>query len=152
MRLIDLKETIKNACTSHNYVKSFNYGNDFDFGASNDDTYPMCYYELPLIIDSELNTNSPYTEVRFGFYVFVDLNNDDIVNDYEANALALEIGTEIFEYINETSNVVNIVNYNGVTLREFGDDSAAGIRFDVTANIFRKCITDFYMFKTVVNE
>jgi hypothetical protein len=73
----------------------------------------------------------------------VNIAADNIESDFFAISLAKEIGDAILIYINETCDDFKIDEASSLSLREFSDDSVAGMRYDLTITLPRTCIEDW---------
>lgn len=144
MNLLELKDYIQDIALKHKDVKTFAYGSDYDVAANKDDKYPQVYLEMPMLISYDVaNDYNDCDSVDFAFNVLVDVASDNIGADFYAISVAKEIGDAILIYINETCDDFKIDDANALSLREFSDDSVAGMRYDITISLPRTCILDW---------
>lgn len=140
--MIEFKNRIEQIALNHKYIKSFNYGSDFDIAVDKSNTYPMVFLEFPFMIDYDLESPNGIDNLTVGLMILVSINSDDIANDYIAMARAKEIGDSIIEYINLFCDDFKIEDATGMGIREYSDDSLAGMRYDLIINLPRTCIID----------
>lgn len=128
MNLNELNEYIESVSLAHRDVKEFKTGSDYNQAEDINQSYPLVFYELPYLIN--YNIRGMNDNVQFAFHVLYSTQSDDIENDHEAISCAKKIGDEIVTYImnNTTEFIVDTVT--GLSLREFTDDSAAGMRYE----------------------
>lgn len=137
MTLEELKDYFKNLCLSHKNIKEFYVGNDYNQAEKITHKYPMVFYELPYYIDYNLNPQRQVDEVQVAFNVFVESNWDKIEEDHEAISRAKEIGDAIITYIGVNATDFIVIRASAVSVREFTDDSVAGMRFELTIQLPR---------------
>jgi hypothetical protein len=142
MTLLELKDYIKDIALRHKDVKAFTYGSNYDVAVNKNNDYPMIFMELPMLV--VYNLGDEYRDsVDFAINVLVNIAADDIESDFFAISLAKEIGDAILIYINETCDDFKIDEASSLSLREFSDDSVAGMRYDLTITLPRTCIEDW---------
>ena len=130
MTLSELKDYIKSVCLAHKDIKDFYIGSSYNESQDINLSYPLVFYELPYYTTYLLNKQ--YDTVSFAFNVFVDSNSDKIKEDHDAISDAKEIGDAIIMYIIKDEPEFRIVDLSSISVREFGDDSVAGMRFELT--------------------
>jgi len=138
MTLDSFLEYFKKISTSHREVKDFYVGSDYNQAEQVTHKYPMIFYELPYFINYSLNPSRLVDEVQFSFNVFVSSNWDNINDDHKAISMAKEIGDGIITYINEKSNKFIFTRVDATSVREFTDDSVAGMRYETTLQLPRE--------------
>lgn len=147
MTLEELKDYVKSIVIAHQEIKDFYIGSSYNEAEDINLTYPLVFYELPYFINYNLSPRSQVDSVQFAFNVFVESNQDKVEADHYAISRAKEIGDQIVTYIltNQSDFVVNGIS--AVSVREFGDDSIAGMRFEWQVQLPRtSCDNDFTMF------
>jgi hypothetical protein len=142
MTLLQLRDYIEDISLRHKDVKAFSYGSNFDIAVNKEDSYPQVFMELPLLIAYDLG-DEYRDSVDFAINVLVSIGADNIESDFFAISLAKEIGDAIITYINENCDQFKIDEANSLSLREFSDDSVAGMRYDLTITLPRTCIEDW---------
>lgn len=130
MTLLELREYIKSVSLAHISVKSFKTGSQYNADDSPSDTFPMVFYELPYLITYSITPSSRVDNVQFAFNIFVESNWDNIEDDHDAISRAKEIGDAIVTYIQENSTEFKINNVTAVSVREYTDNSVAGMRYE----------------------
>ena len=144
MTLAELKTYIKSVCEAHKEIQDFYVGNNYNEAEDINLTYPLVFYELPYYVRYNLDPRKRVDQVQFAFNVFVESNNDKVLEDHDAISRAKEIGDEIVTYILEAQRDFVIADVTGVSVREFGDDSVAGMRFEWIIFLPREaCETDY---------
>ncbi|MFW6377359.1 MAG: hypothetical protein ACOCZ5_01810 [bacterium] len=132
MTLQELKDYFEKICLSHREINEFYTGNDYNQAEQITHKYPLIFYELPYFINYSFDPNRLVDEVQFSFNVFVQSNFDNIDNDHNAISKAKEIGDAIITYINQTAKHFVFIRADATSVREFTDDSVAGMRFETT--------------------
>lgn len=143
MTILEFKDLIKNLSLAHKDVKTFDYGSDFDIAADKENTYPQVFLELPFLCEYDLEVNHHYDEVTIALNVLVNIAADDIDADFVAINYAKNIGDILIKYINEEIDEIKIQSSSSVSLREFSDDSVAGMRYDLVVLLPRICVDDW---------
>jgi hypothetical protein len=142
MTLENLKEYWKTVCLKHKQVREFQVGSDYDAAVNISNKYPLCFWEMPYSIQS--NLSKPIDVVTTSFNVFIDTKLDDIKDSHEAISLAKELGDQIIQYVLlDTSKDFSLDSVNSISVREYSDDYVAGMRYDLVMTIKRDiCIED----------
>ena len=144
MTLHELKEYIKTVCEGHKDIEDFYIGSNYNEAENINLKYPLCFYELPYFINYNLDPRQQVDVVQFAFNVFVSDQWDKIEEDHDAISKAKEIGDEIVTYILEAQRNFVINGISAVSVREFGDDSVAGMRFEWVVSLPRtSCDTNY---------
>lgn len=143
MTILEFKDLIKNLSLAHKDVKTFDYGSDFDIAVDKNDVYPMIFLELPFLCEYAVEVNHHYDEVTIALNVLVNIAQDNIDADFMAINYAKNIGDIIIKYINEEIDEIKIQSASSVSLREFSDDSVAGMRYDLVVLLPRVCVDDW---------
>jgi hypothetical protein len=89
---------------------------------------------LPYSIDYP-DLSKPTNVIQVSFSVFLTTKQDDIKDDNSAISLAKEIGDAIIQYVILNATDFIITAANAVSVREYSDDSVAGVRWDLTMTI-----------------
>ena len=147
MTLNELKNYIKSVCLKHQDIKEFYIGSSYNEAEDMNLSYPLVFFELPYYINYNLNPRKNVDNVQFGFNVFVDSNWDKVDDDHDAISVAKTIGDEIVTYILEDTRNFIINGITAVSVREFGNDSVAGIRFEWNVTMPREVCLDTYIKK-----
>ena len=142
MNLMTIKDVFQETSKQHKDVKGFAYGSNYDIAVEKNTDYPITFLEVPFFFNYDIEDQN-FEEITIGFYVFVRTEVDDRERDYESITYAKFIGDAIIKYINEFVDEIKIGSYNGITIRQFGDDSVAGIRYDINVIMPPLCIEDF---------
>lgn len=143
MTLHELKEYVKAICLAHEDIQDFYIGSSYNEAEDINLKYPLVFYELPYFINYNLNPRSQVDNVQFAFNVFVDSNSDKIKEDHQAISEAKEIGDLIVTYILENTSYFVVTGISAISVREFGDDSVAGMRFEWQVQLPRTTCDDF---------
>lgn len=144
MTLHELKEYIKTVCLSHKDIQDFYIGDAYNEAEDINLSYPLVFYEMPYFLQYNISPQRQVDNVQFAFNVFVDDNWDKIEDDHDAISAAKEIGDDIVTYILEAQRDFVIGSITAVSVREFGDDSVAGMRFEWQIQLPREaCITGY---------
>lgn len=144
MTLADLKTYIKSVCEAHKDIQDFYIGSNYNEAEDINLTYPLVFYELPYYLQYNLDPRKRYDNVQFAFNVFVESNNDKVLEDHDAISEAKEIGDDIVTYILEAQRDFVVASITALSVREFGDDSVAGMRFEWQIQLPREaCVTGF---------
>lgn len=131
MTLDELRDYIKLVCLAHVDIKEFYTGNDYNQAEQLTHKYPMVFYELPYFTTYNIDPHRQVDNVQFAFNVFVDSNFDMIEEDHNAISKAKEIGDAILTYINDNADSFKIVSADSTSVREYTDDSVAGMRYEI---------------------
>ena len=130
MTLDALRKYIESVCTAHKSVKDFQTGNNYNEAEQINNVYPQIFYELPYYIQYNLNPYRQVDNVQFAFNVFYKTGIDNIETDHDSISAAKEIGDAIVSYILNNTNDFIVVNVTAVSVREYTDDSVAGMRYE----------------------
>lgn len=126
----------------HKRIRGFRYDRVGEKGAGND-MYPLVWVDDPL-------TGFASSEGTVTYTVNVDIlgipKNDEDVRAVQT--AAFDAGLAIYQRLKDTRVATQTTagGYNFVTLRDYYDDNAAGVRFTYTlvaANPLNRCVEDF---------
>jgi hypothetical protein len=137
MTLLELHDYWKCVSLQHKLVKQFNTGSNYDAANNTDDRYPLVFFELPYIITYNSVWQKRVDTVTFSLNVLEYTKQDSIKDDNEGISYAKEIGDEIISYVQLHTTEFKVQSVNAVSVREYTDDSVAGIRYDITVLIER---------------
>ena len=139
MTLLDLTNFWRDVSLSHKDVLSFLVGSWYDAATNSDDKYPLVYWELPYSVNFP-DINKSVDEVQISFSVFLSTKPDDVNDDNEAISLAKAIGDAIIlkAKMSAPAGTFTIVGVNAVSVREYSNDSVAGMRYDLTLLVARE--------------
>ena len=132
MTITELKNYVESVCLAHKQIKQFVIGSDYNQAEDTAISYPSIFYELPYFLQYNVNPASQVDNVQFAFNVFVESNTDKIQNDHDAISRAKEIGDAIVSYIMANADYFRVTNVVAISVREYTDDSIAGMRFEWT--------------------
>lgn len=153
MTIDELKDYFKTICLAHRDIKGFQIGNDYNQAQTISTDYPIVFYELPYSIQYRgTNTNLNLDTVGVAFNVFVESNRDNVEGDHTAISKAKEIGDAIITYIENEQDPQNFLigSASALSVREFTDDSVAGMRFELTI-LLPRTFCDVTNFKQLFN-
>ena len=144
MTLHELKQYIKSVCLAHKDINDFYIGSSYNEAEDITLKYPLVFYELPYLINYNVNPSQQVDLVQFAFNVMVDTNWDAIEQDHDSISAAKEIGDQIVTYIiNDTRDFV-IRSITAVSVRESDKDSATGMNFGWTIALPRTACDSGY--------
>jgi ABC-type antimicrobial peptide transport system permease subunit len=144
MKLSELKDYIKSVSLAHKKIQDFYIGSSYNEAEDTNLPYPLVFYELPYYIQYNLNPNKRVDNVQFAYNVLVESNVDKALQDHDAISQAKEIGDDIITYILCDQRDFIVSSITAVSVREFGSDSVAGIRFEWQVQLPREaCETDY---------
>lgn len=136
MTLLQLTEFWQDIALKHKDVKTFLVGSWYDAATNTDDKYPLVFWELPYSI-SYPDWDKPKDTVQVSMSVFLSSKPDSIKDDNEAISLAKSIGDAIITKVEDSDKQFTVDAVNAVSVREYSDDSVAGIRYDLTMTVVR---------------
>jgi len=144
MTLDELKTYIKSVCVAHKSINDFYIGDHYTEAEDINLSYPLVFYEMPYYLQYNLSPQRQVDNVQFAFNVFVDDAWDKISDDHDAISAAKEIGDDIVTYILNAQRDFVVGGVTAVSVREFGDDSVAGMRFEWQIQLPRDaCVTGY---------
>lgn len=140
MQIVDF---LYNLAREHKRINGFRYGRAYEKGAGNA-AYPLMWLDDPILGNSAGDT------VRYSVNVDVlgipDSNKDADVLQVQTDAYTAGLSTiERIKVIRPLSRF-SIDGFSFITLRDYYDDGAAGVRFTMTiiqANPVDRCAEDF---------
>lgn len=131
MTLENLKEFWRNISLLQKDVLTFNVGSNYDSATNTDDKYPLVFWEMPYTINYNAEFSKRLDTVTCSMSVFLYTKQDDIKDCHEALSFAKTIGDAIITKARMTATEFTIQSVNAVSVREYSDDSVAGIRYDI---------------------
>jgi hypothetical protein len=141
MTLEELKEGIESIALSIEGIKTFDVGEDALLATGAGTDYPMIYMEIPYNINYEIKA-VPFKTVQFALLVLFKGVVDNVKEDHRLISNAEQIGDVLLKTIKKDLPEFKMDSANGVSVREFSDDSCAGVRIEVTGKILRSCSVD----------
>jgi hypothetical protein len=129
-----------NLAREHKSIKGFAYNKTYEQGAGNE-LYPLVWLDDPLYLQG-------YNPVSYTVNVdILDIPRDarDVVR---CQTLAMRVGLSFAERIRTTRGGAGVMlqSFNALTLRDYYDNNAAGMRFTYTlqtANPVDRCADDY---------
>lgn len=141
MTLENLKDYWQQICLSHKDVKEFQVGSNYDAAVNTANKYPLCFWEMPYSID--MNLDKPIDKIQLSFSVFLSSKPDSIRDDHQAISIAKAIGDAILMRIgDDDTSGFTLDTANAVSVREYSDDSVAGMRYDLGITMLRDLCND----------
>lgn len=132
MTISELKNYIESVCLAHKEIKQFLIGDSYNLAEDTNILYPSVFYELPYFLNYNVNPSSQVDNIQFAFNIFVESNTDKIENDHDAISRSKEIGDAIVSYIMANADDFRVIGVTAVSVREYTDDSIAGMRYEWT--------------------
>lgn len=129
MKLQDLKDSIETIAMSFDGIKDFDYGEDYLLATGKGKDYPLVFLEIPYGLDYQLKNKQK--TVQFSLLVLFNSNVDDIKGDHETISEAENIADLMITKMQNEISEFKIESANAVSVREFSDDNANGIRIDI---------------------
>jgi hypothetical protein len=135
----NLVTLLGNVMESHKNVSSFSIGEIDDYTITGQDTYPMCFVELPL----QTNFQNNSINWNIAFTVLSQTKHDRSDENQNINS-SMNIAMDIVEalkdlptagftaYTNSNSYWVEPNSVDMITLTRFKDDFNAGVRVELT--------------------
>lgn len=125
----------------HKKLNGFVYGKGYEKGAAHD-AYPLAWLDDPLYGTSVGNTLRYTINLDI---LGIPANNDEVL---AVQGAALSAGLSMIEKIKQVrpTSGISTDGFSFLTLRDYYDDNAAGIRFTLTvvqANPVDRCADDF---------
>lgn len=125
----------------HDLIKAFYYGKAYDKGAGNS-IYPLVWFDDPLSFRSAGNTIQYTVNIDF---LGQPVNDADVM---AVQTAAFNVGLSFREKIKKQYGRIDfsVSDFNGLTLRDYYDDNAAGVRFTfnvIQANPVDRCADNF---------
>lgn len=123
MQIIDI---FYNLAKQHKNIRAFKYGKGYEKGAGHD-LYPLVWVDDPIMAN---NINAfGILNYTLNFDVLDIPTKEEEVPDIQTSAMLT--GMSFAQRISEinATELVNIKSYSFLTLRDYYDDNAAGVRF-----------------------
>lgn len=139
MTLEEVKDIFEQTSLRHVDIKSFGFGEDSDIGVANATEFPSTFLEIPYNINyNDYRSKS----IQFSFLVLLKGEQDDVKGDHYLISAAEQIGEAILTKVSTERKNLIFESINGLSVREFSDDSVAGFRYDFTIKLFRNYCND----------
>ncbi|GHM98852.1 hypothetical protein WSM22_03420 [Cytophagales bacterium WSM2-2] len=140
MTLQHFKNEIEKICLSNRNIQSFDYGEDYQLATGKGKKYPLAFLELPYNIDYSFDQDNLKT-VQFALLILFTTKGkgDDVKGDHMLISQAESIGDNVTQIIYKTVKGFKIDSVNGLSLREFSDDNATGVRLEIKGQMKRDC-------------
>lgn len=145
MNLEQIKDKIQTISLSHKQIVDFDYGEDFLLATGKGSDYPLAFLEIPYSINYQLDNNR-FKTFSFALLILMNPAVDDLQDDHSSISEAETIADSIITTIQTEFRTMGILldTVNGISLREFSDDSVSGVRFDITIKVFRSYCNNSY--------
>jgi hypothetical protein len=146
MTLEQIKDSIKRIALEHRQINDFDYGEDFLLATGKGNDYPMAFLEIPYNVTYDLSRNK-YKTVQFALLVLFPPSNDAVKEDHTCISNAEQIGDAIITRMQDEFLLLGFLidSVNGLSLREFSDDSVSGFRFEISGKIMRSFCQNNYL-------
>lgn len=146
MTLEELLAFISGICLQHNSINQFGYGDNFEIGTHKGETYPYAFLETPYQITYDQLPNRK--QYQFGLIICTGIANDNTPDSHsfisQAESIADAILFKLKKDLKATGNAF-LVSANGASLKEFTDESANGIRYDLQIVTGREVCENNYL-------
>lgn len=147
MQIVDLFYQL---AKEHIKINSFFYGKAYEKGAG-EESHPCVWLDDPVAFDGVTESVVQWT-VNLDI-LGIPANASEVIGVQSA---ALDVGLEFIEKIRaiRANTGFSIVKYSGITLRDYYDNNAAGMRFTFSlseANPVNRCVNPFDPNKGFVN-
>lgn len=152
MTLELLKEAFESVSLAHVEIESFIAGDRFDHAKNTDTKYPLTFLELPYTVN--YSDDGRQKEYQFAFYVLFKGKEDTL--NHSLISKAEDIGDMILskvkhdaKYNSDITKQFTISGVNGLSLNAFSDDTASGMRYEMTVTSMRQydlesCYSEFF--------
>jgi hypothetical protein len=143
MTILELTDYFRNLSLRHKDVKQFEIGSWYDAASNTNDKYPLVYWELPYSIQYP-DINKQVDTIQVSLSVFLSSKIDSIQDDNAAISFAKSIGDAIIVKASmDNLKTFQINGVNSVSVREYSNDSVAGMRYDLNLTVIRDiCAVD----------
>lgn len=143
--------TFYNISKRHKLIRSFVFNKLSKSIGSGEQNYPMCFLEEPIYIgDATLNDGSVTVSLTFDIIMlpqaFQNYNVKQLTNE-ECESISHSIALNYVAFLNdmykhkeeydesEFNTSIHVLKYNFLTLRNFFDDAASGIRCSLLISV-----------------
>ena len=128
--MTDIVDTLFELARQHKAIHAFRYDASVETGTGTE-TYPLLWLEDPILAN---NYDARLLRVDFNFSVTAIPETKKQVKPVQDDCFA--IGLSIIEKLRRIQHctLLSIISFSAVTLRDYYDNGAAGVRFSVTAN------------------
>lgn len=146
MQIVDF---FYNLARTSKRIKGFTYGRAYEKGAGTD-RYPLVWLDDPIGASTKNDGAVFEYSVNVDFLGIPDANNDALA----VQSMALDVALNFFEQIKRLRRTsgFSCSSFSFVTLRDYYDDNAAGVRLTYTINApnpVNICYDDFDADKTL---
>lgn len=141
MTIEQVKDIFESTSLNHVDIKSFGFGEDSDIGVQNAKDFPNTFLEIPYNLNYDLS-NYRFKTLQFAFLVLLKSKQDDVQGDHYLISASEQIAEAILTKIQTEHKELVFESVNGLSVREFSDDSVAGFRFDLTIRLNRSYCLD----------
>lgn len=151
----EIYDTIKKVAETHKLIKTFRYDMLSNVGGNGEDTYPMIFLEMPLYLGTTSVTKgtTPFTINLDIVLTPQALENYDVKQlsnvscQHMASQIALQIVSRLRNLYRNDESTMEVKNYSMMTLQNWYDDSAYGVRLTIDGTIYNEinyCTDDDY--------
>ena len=127
--MTDITDILFELARQHKEIRAFRYDSVAESGAGTE-AYPLLWLEEPLLAD---NSDARLLRIRFNFSITAIPDEKNTANAIQKRCFT--IGLSIVEKMRKIQDqtLLSVTSFNALTLRDYYDNSSAGIRFSVTA-------------------
>lgn len=141
MTIDEVKNIFETTALNHVDIKSFGFGEDSEIGVQNATEFPNAFLEIPYNLSYDLS-NYRYKTIQFAFLILLKSKSDDLTGDHYLISASEQIAEAILTKIMTENKHLVFETVNGLSVREFSDDSVAGFRFDLSIQIKKSYCLD----------
>ena len=129
--LKDVINILKDISLRHKGVRTFRYQGEVYNNAQNNHKYYQVYVDT--VSRHDLNITSNIFKADFEIYILGFVDSETSILDVQNNAYT--IACDIMAYIDnndEFSNILSVYDYSILTLSNYTDDNASGVKLSLT--------------------
>jgi len=139
MTIQNLVDVVKGIVLDDLGMSSYYVGNSWDMSTGKADTYPNCWFEMPVLVNYNVQ-NKQYKTFVFSldFLKLPEMDNtsDEILKISECEVLA----DKFLSYLKQDSDFSLVETPTGLSVKSINADNACGIRLDIRVNAKRECL------------
>jgi hypothetical protein len=138
MTLETMKDMIETICLNHKDINNFSFGREFDIMGDKEHQYPMCFLELPYMLNY-FPEQQQFKAIDFALMVLFSQKSDSTADSHVGISNADQIADAIIARMqHDFTGEIAFVTINSLSLIHYTAEDLSGVRVEFQARMKRE--------------